>query len=141
MGNHKRFDLYTDGASRGNPGNGGIGAVLYDEDGNVYASAKEFLGVCTNNEAEYRALILGLTEALKRRCRNLSIFMDSELLVRQIQGIYKVKNKNLQNLMQEVRKLLSFLDDYSVQHVERSRNAEADRLANEAIDEALAGNR
>ncbi len=136
MVKNKRFDLYTDGASRGNPGNGGVGVVLYDEDGNVFATAKEFLGVCTNNEAEYKALILGLNEALKRKCRDLSIFLDSELLVRQINGIYRVKNKNLQGLMKEIRKLLSFLDEYTVKHVERSKNRVADQLANDAIDEA-----
>ncbi|MCD6152929.1 MAG: ribonuclease HI family protein [Syntrophobacterales bacterium] len=136
MAKNKRFDLYTDGASRGNPGNGGIGVVLYDEDGNVFATAKEFIGVCTNNEAEYKALILGLNEALKRKCRDLSIFLDSELLVRQINGIYRVKNKNLQDLMKEIRKLLSFLDKYTVRHVGRSRNRVADQLANDAIDEA-----
>lgn len=140
MVKNKRFDLYTDGASRGNPGNGGIGVVLYDEDGNVFATAKEFLGVCTNNEAEYRALILGLNEALKRKCRGLSIFLDSELLVRQINGIYRVKNKNLQCLMKEVRKLLSFLDEYTVEHVKRSKNKVADQLANDAIDEAQGQN-
>ena len=134
------FSLYSDGASRGNPGNGGAGAVLYDRSGNVVATAKLFLGLCTNNEAEYRALILGLEEALKRGVRDLGIFLDSELLVRQIEGIYRVKNRNLQGLMQEVRKLLSFLDAYRVEHVERGRNQMADSLANEAIDEALHSN-
>ncbi|MBN2514784.1 MAG: ribonuclease HI family protein [Deltaproteobacteria bacterium] len=137
MVGHKRFVLYTDGASRGNPGNGGVGVALYDADGNIHATAKKFLGTCTNNEAEYKALILGLEESLKRKCRRLSIFLDSELLVRQINGVYKVKNKNLQSLMQKVRKLLSFLDEYTVEHVERSKNKVADRLANDAIDEAL----
>jgi ribonuclease HI len=137
MVNHKSFVLYTDGASRGNPGNGGAGIALYDEDGNIHATAKRFLGTCTNNEAEYKALILGLEESLKRKCRKLSIFLDSELLVRQINGIYKVKNKNLQDLMKEVRKLLSFFDEYTVEHVNRSKNKVADQLANDAIDEAL----
>jgi ribonuclease HI len=134
------FNLYSDGASRGNPGNGGGGAVLYDESGAVIATVKRYLGVCTNNEAEYRALMLGLEEALRRGIKNLKIFLDSELLVRQIEGIYRVKNQNLQGLMHEVRKLLSLLDTYNVEHVAREKNKMADSLANEAIDEALRSN-
>ncbi|MCX5844940.1 MAG: ribonuclease HI family protein [Deltaproteobacteria bacterium] len=131
------FNLFTDGACRGNPGQGGAGAVLVDEKGNIFAMAKNSLGLCTNNIAEYRALILGLEEALKRRCRRLHIFLDSELLVNQINGTYKVKNENLKVLMHDVKKLLSQFDSYTVEHVARSKNHIADRLANEAIDEAL----
>ena len=131
------FNLFTDGACRGNPGQGGAGAVLVDEKGHIFATAKNSLGLCTNNIAEYRALILGLEEALKRRCRRLHIFLDSELLVNQINGKYKVKNENLKVLMHDVKKLLSDFDSYTVEHVARSKNHIADRLANEAIDEAL----
>jgi len=131
------FNLFTDGACRGNPGQGGAGAVLVDEKGNIFATAKNSLGLCTNNIAEYRALILGLEEALKRRCRSLHIFLDSELLVNQINGTYKVKNENLKVLMHDVKKLLSDFDSYTVEHIARSKNHIADRLANEAIDEAL----
>jgi len=130
------FNLYTDGACRGNPGSGGAGAVLLDENGNAVASVKKFLGLCTNNVAEYRALILGLEEAINRRCRIVHIFLDSELLVRQINGVYKVKDETLKVLMREVRRLLTALDEYTVEHVGRSQNHMADRLANEAIDEA-----
>jgi ribonuclease HI/probable phosphoglycerate mutase len=131
------LNLYTDGASRGNPGHGGAGAALTDTKGAVVATAKKYLGQCTNNVAEYRALIMGLEEALKIHCRRLRIFLDSELLVNQINGSYRVKNENLKGLMQEVRKLLSFLDGYTVQHIGRSGNHLADGLANEAIEEAL----
>jgi len=131
------LNLYSDGACRGNPGYGGAGAVLMDKEGNVVASTKEFLGLCTNNVAEYRALILGLEDALKRHCRKLHIFLDSELLVRQINGVYKVRDENLKVLMKEIRRLLSFLDEYKVEHIDRSLNSMADRLANEAIDGAL----
>ena len=131
------LNLYTDGACRGNPGQGGAGAVLVDESGNIFATIKNSLGLCTNNIAEYKALILGLEEALKRKCRRLHIFLDSELLVNQINGQYKVKNENLKILMRDVRKLLSYFDSYTVKHIDRSHNNIADRLANEAIDEAL----
>jgi len=131
------FNLYADGACRGNPGQGGAGAVLMDENGNIVATAKYSLGLCTNNIAEYKALILGMDEALKRQCRHLHIFLDSELLVNQINGTYKIKNENLKVLMRDVRKLLSYFDSYTVEHIDRSRNNIADRLANEAIDEEL----
>ncbi len=108
-----------------------------DEEGNVLAAVKNYLGLCTNNIAEYRALILGLEEALKIKCRRLHIYLDSELLTNQINGSYKVKNENLKALMRDVRKLLSYFDSYTVEHIDRSQNHLADRLANEAIDEAL----
>lgn len=135
----KTFFLFTDGACRGNPGYGGAGAVLTAEDGQVVATAKRFLGHCTNNIAEYRALILGLEEAIKVGCTSLSIFMDSELLVRQLQGVYRVKNPALVPLMGDVRALLARFDSWQVGHVPRSENALADRMANDAIDEALKG--
>ena len=133
----KVLSLFTDGACRGNPGAGGAGAVLMDSDGAVVSTVKKFLGHCTNNIAEYRALILGLEEALRRGCRSIAIFMDSELLVRQIQGIYRVKNPVLIPLMGEVRALLDRFDTWEVTHVPRRDNALADDLANEAIDEAM----
>lgn len=133
----KTINLYTDGACRGNPGDGGAGVVLFDEDGRVVATAKKFLGICTNNEAEYGALILGLKEALKSKHKNIRIFLDSELLVRQINGVYRVKNSRLKELMKDVRKYLSMFDGYTVGHVPRSGNKMADRLANEAIDDEV----
>ncbi len=132
----ERF-LYTDGACRGNPGLGGAGAVLTDQDGRTLASSKKFIGHCTNNIAEYRALILGLNMALDQKIAELSIRLDSELLVRQIEGTYRVKNPSLQPLMTEIRSLLDRFDDWQVRHVPRSENAMADQLANEAIDEGL----
>jgi ribonuclease HI len=129
-------NLYSDGACRGNPGQGGAGAVLVDETGEIVATVRRSLGHCTNNIAEYRALILGLEEALKKRYGRLNIFLDSELLVNQIKGSYKVKNENLKILMFEVRKLLSYFDSYRIEHIDRSQNHMADKLANEAIDEA-----
>jgi len=133
----KCLSLFTDGACRGNPGNGGAGAVLVGENGQVVSTAKRFLGHCTNNIAEYQALILGLEEALGRGATAISIYLDSELLVRQIQGVYRVKNPTLKPLMADVRALLDRFDAWQIAHVPRSENAMADKLANEAIDEAL----
>jgi len=135
----KRLSLFTDGACRGNPGNGGAGAVLVGDNGEVIATAKRFLGHCTNNIAEYEALILGLEKALGNGATAISIYLDSELLVRQIQGVYRVKNPALKPLMTGVRALLYRFDTWQVAHVPRSENAIADRLANEAIDEAVTG--
>jgi ribonuclease HI/probable phosphoglycerate mutase len=133
----KRLSLFTDGACRGNPGNGGAGAVLVGEKGEVVSTAKRFLGHCTHNIAEYQALILGLGESLGRGATAISIYLDSELIVRQIQGVYRVKNPTLKPLMADVRALLDRFDTWQVAHVPRSENAVADKLANEAIDEAL----
>ena len=126
--------LYSDGACRGNPGVGGAGAVITDAEGSVIWEGKEYLGHCTNNIAEYKALILGLKGALAEGYKNLEVYLDSELLANQINGSYRVKNENLKVLMNEVRSLLTSFDSIQVKHVLRSRNSHADRLANLAID-------
>jgi len=133
----KFLSLFTDGACRGNPGSGGAGAVLVGRSGEVVTTAKRFLGHCTNNIAEYRALILGLEEALGCGATAISIYLDSELLVRQIQGVYRVKHPTLKPLMTEILALLDRFDTWQIAHVPRSENALADKLANEAIDDAL----
>jgi len=130
----QNYRLYSDGACRGNPGEGGAGAVITDDKGKVIWEGKEYLGHCTNNIAEYKALILGLRGALASGCKKLDVYLDSELLARQINGAYRVKNENLKVLMQDVRSLLSCFDSIQVKHVLRSHNAQADRLANLAID-------
>lgn len=129
--------LFTDGASRGNPGHAGAGAVLYKEDGEELRWSS-YLGICTNNVAEYRALLLGLQEACNRGCTHVALFLDAELVVRQLQGHYKVKHEHLQPLYREVCHLLKSLADWSVAHVPRSSNTVADSLANEGIDQARA---
>ena len=126
--------LYSDGACRGNPGVGGAGAVITDAQGRVIWEGKEYLGHCTNNIAEYKALILGLKGALAEGYKNLEVYLDSELLANQINGSYRVKNENLKVLMNEVRGLLTSFDAIEVKHVLRSSNSHADRLANLAID-------
>ena len=109
--------------------------MIADASDRILWEGKEYFGHCTNNIAEYKALILGLKGALAGGWRNVEIYMDSELLANQINGSYKVKNENLKILMQDVRKLLSSLESARVRHVPRCRNATADRLANLAIDE------
>jgi len=106
-----------------------------DSADHIIWEGKEYLGHCTNNIAEYRALMLGLKGALDNGFNTLDVYLDSELLANQINGSYKVKNPNLKILMEDVRKLLSSFQSISVKHVFRCHNARADRLANLAIDE------
>jgi ribonuclease HI len=131
----KSYKLYSDGACRGNPGIGGAGAVITDANENILWEGKQYLGHCTNNIAEYKALILGLKSALQNGYKNIEVYLDSELLARQINGAYKVKNENLKELMREIRPLLSSFESVKVTHVARCHNARADKLANLAIDE------
>ena len=135
--NHSVYTLYTDGASRGNPGQAGIGAVLYDGEGHVAATRKAYIGRKTNNEAEYYALITGLEEARNHPCEKLCIFLDSELLVRQITGVYRIKSPSLKPLFMRVKELLSTFPSYEISHVRREKNTVADGLANEAIDDEI----
>jgi len=126
--------LYVDGASRGNPGPAGAGAVLYGPQGEKRAEEFRYLGETTNNVAEYQALLLGLELALKHGVKSLSIYADSQLMVRQLLGAYQVKKPHLLPLWQKVREELQKLDAYGISHLDRSFNYEADRLARQAID-------
>jgi ribonuclease HI/probable phosphoglycerate mutase len=126
--------LYTDGASRGNPGLAGAGAVILDEAGHELLAEAEYLGTCTNNAAEYQALILGLQSARTLGCSRLHVFLDSELIVRQVTGRYKVKNATLKPLFSQVQKLLKEFKGYTIAHVPREKNKRADELANQGID-------
>ncbi len=131
----QRLILRTDGASRGNPGQAAAGVVIEREDGSQLAVGKLYLGTLTNNQAEYRALILGLKSVAQYAPSAVAVFMDSELVVRQMTGEYKVNNGPLLELHQEARALAQALPQVTFTHVLRGRNAVADRLANEAIDE------
>ncbi len=131
-----RYRLYTDGGARGNPGPAGIGARLLTPDGDVAEELGDFIGRATNNVAEYQALLSGLEMALDRGVERLDVFLDSELVVRQVNGQYKVKDAGLKPLHQQACLLLSRFHDVQVRHVRREQNAEADRLVNEAIDAA-----
>ena len=128
--------LRVDGGSRGNPGPGAIGAVLEDSDGRVLETVSRVIGVCTNNVAEYRALLAGLEIAQKAGAQELEVLADSELLVKQVRGEYRVKNAGLKPLHEEAMGRLRQFRRVSVRHVRREENAEADRLVNKALDEA-----
>jgi len=125
---------YIDGGSRGNPGPAGYGVLVVDEHGQTLASLSEPLGIRTNNVAEYSALIAALKFALSKQCLQLKVFADSELLVRQINGVYRVKNLDLKALFEQARSLIVGLKSFSIHHIPREQNSEADRLANLAMD-------
>jgi ribonuclease HI len=125
---------HSDGGARGNPGPAGYGVVIKDESGAKLAALSEYLGHQTNNFAEYQGLIAALEYALQHGPKALKVISDSELLVRQIKGIYKVKNAVLQDLHGRAKELIAQLDWFSIGHAFREQNQEADQLANEAMD-------
>lgn len=126
--------IFTDGGARGNPGPAGIGAVLYDEHKIMVAEISEYLGVATNNQAEYKALIAALKKAQELGVSELDCYLDSELVVKQLKHEYKVKNKDLAPLFLIIHNLSLNFQKISYTHIPRERNKEADRLANEAMD-------
>ncbi len=127
-------EIYVDGASRGNPGESGAGALIKEHGGKTLVRLRRHLGVMTNNMAEYRALLLGLKEARELGAVSVRVFADSELIVKQIRGDYRVKSDSLKALYAEAANLVACFDSFSITHIPREKNAEADRLANEAID-------
>ena len=137
------YRAYTDGASRGNPGEAGIGIFVTDEEGTCVLSLHGFIGICTNNVAEYTALVTLLEHvtqdsfpAAGSDTTRLAIHADSELMVRQVTGAYRVRDKGLKPYHARVRRLLADLPfPYSILHIPREENREADRLANLGIDE------
>jgi ribonuclease HI len=131
--------LYCDGASRGNPGPSGAGVVFFDKNGEQIFELSTFLDNATNNEAEYKALIRGLSAAADIGIKSVEIFLDSELVVNQLLGTYKVRNPRLLQLFEEAMTRLRLFDEYAIFHVSRELNHKADRLANEAIDRGLRG--
>jgi ribonuclease HI len=124
----------VDGGARGNPGPAAIAAVVQDEDGEVLEERSEAIGEATNNVAEYRALLLGIQRAAALGAGSLELVGDSELIVRQVNGEYKVKDENLRELYEQVREALGQISEWSIRHVRREENAEADRLVNEVLD-------
>jgi ribonuclease HI len=127
--------VHIDGGARGNPGPSGYGVFIQDENLQPVASLKRYLGHQTNNFAEYSALLAALEYALQNDLRALQVYSDSELLVRQVNGIYKVNSPGLRPLFDQAKALIRKLDWFRIDHVRREQNKDADRLANLAMDE------
>ena len=130
---------FVDGASRGNPGEAGCGVVFKDAEGATLAELSRPLGEATNNVAEYEAFITAVEEAVRRGWLDLKVFADSELMVRQLTGVYRVRNPGLKELYDKALSLCRALERWSIEHVGRGGNVRADELANHAIEEALKG--
>lgn len=128
--------IFTDGASRNNPGESGVGIYIL-RDGEPYAQIARYLGTTTNNIAEYTAAIIGLERAVQAGAKRVSLFADSELMVKQLNGQYKVKNEGLKPLHAKAKELIARIGSVAVQYIPREKNKEADALANRAIDEKI----
>ncbi len=127
----------VDGAARGNPGEAGCGAVIFDETGRVLEELCRYLGHATNNVAEYQGLLMGVEGVLRLGGKRLRVQSDSELMVRQLNGLYRVKDDKLRRLYKKALDLLHRLKAYRIIHVAREHNRLADQLANRAIDDVL----
>ncbi len=139
----KSVNVFTDGASRGNPGSASIGIVIKDDKGNEIRNHKKFIGEFTNNSAEYTALIesVRLLKTISKDFDEINFFSDSELMVKQINGKYKIKNPDMKKLSLEFWKEIKSLNiKFSISHVSRDKNKLADKLANEALDEHIKSN-
>jgi ribonuclease HI len=128
-----RLNLYIDGASKGNPGMAGAGIWMTNKEGKKLLGISRYLGHKTNNQAEYWALLIGLREAQRWGLGSIHIFTDSELIARQVNGVYRVKDLNLKGLHREVMENLKAFSSFEIESIPREENREADRLANEAI--------
>ena len=128
--------MNVDGGARGNPGPAAIGVVVRNDDGAVVEQVGETIGETTNNVAEYRALLRGLELASAHGATEVELIGDSELVVRQIEGRYKVKNAGMKELHAQAKAALADFDSWSIRHVKRAQNADADELVNEALDNA-----
>jgi len=129
-----KLSIFTDGAARGNPGPAGIG-ILIKQENKILAEIADYIGETTNNIAEYSAFIRGLEEAVKLKAKEIAVFCDSELLVKQIKGEYRVKNNGLIPLFIRARALMDNFKKIDLKHIPREQNKEADRLANLGIDQ------
>jgi ribonuclease HI len=130
----KKIFINVDGASRGNPGPAAIGVTLKDEKSQLVSSISEPIGLTTNNQAEYKALIAGLKKSIKLGANQVEVRSDSELIVRQMLGIYRVKKEELKPLQEEARKLAGSFSSFKIVAIPREQNKEADKLANLALD-------
>jgi len=129
----KRVVIHADGASLGNPGPAAIGATIKDEQGRLITTISQGIGRTTNNQAEYRAVIAALEKAIELGAKQVDIKLDSQLVVRQINGQYRVKNAALKPLYQRVKHLQSLLGGFTITHIPRQQNTEADNLAHMAL--------
>ncbi len=130
----KKIFLYTDGGSRGNPGPAGIGVIILDSAKKKIRQLYKYIGETTNNIAEYSALLQGLEAALDLNAEEIVVYMDSELLARQLNGEYKVKNSDIKVLFEKALNMLKKFKSFEIRHIERSKNKEADKLVNKAIN-------
>ncbi|MES2220477.1 MAG: ribonuclease HI family protein [Acidobacteriota bacterium] len=128
---------YTDGGSRGNPGPSGYGVVIQGEDGTILGELSEFLGMRTNNVAEYSGLLAALEFALAKGHPRLRVVSDSELMVKQIRGQYRVQSPDLRPLYEEAKRRIARLEAFQIEHVLRGKNKKADELANQAMDRGM----
>lgn len=131
------YKIWTDGGSRGNPGPCGAGGLIKDSTGVVVAEVSEYLGIQTNNYAEYKALLLTLNRAVQLQIKNVIVYSDSKLVVEQMKGKWKVKNENIIPLHKEVSNIISYFDSIDFIHIPRRFNKEADALANKAMDSVI----
>lgn len=129
--------IHTDGASRGNPGKAGIGVAIFDKEYHLVEEVSRFIGKATNNVAEYKAMILAAQKAIVYNAKEVTFKTDSELLVRQVNGVYRVKSSNILFLYNELKALLEKIPAWKIQHVRREENVLADALANQGIDTLL----
>ena len=141
MDNHVWWTLFSDGGARGNPGPAAGAAVLINPAGNVRETRGKYLGTSTNNTAEYQGLILGLEMALVAGVTHLHVYTDSQLVARQVEGIYRAKNPNVAKLLQRVQQLRKQFAAVSFAHVKREENSAADRVVNDTLDEYVVKNR
>ncbi|MCK5509932.1 ribonuclease HI family protein [Candidatus Parcubacteria bacterium] len=133
---HKKIKIYTDGGARGNPGPAGVGVVVYDEKDNIIDTKSEYIGEATNNQAEYRAVIVAMELIIKYEVDEINFFLDSELVVKQLNREYKVKNKGLAPLFVKIYNNMFKYKKVTFTHIRREFNKEADKLANIAMDNA-----
>jgi len=131
---NKRLIIYTDGGSRGNPGPAGAGIVIFDSKKKKVKELCKYLGETTNNNAEYNALICGLEEARSLGAEEVVVKIDSELVAKQLNGEYRVKNADIKPLFEKALAALKYFKSFKVEHIDRSKNKEADKLANKAIN-------
>jgi len=137
-GEESRLVIYIDGASKGNPGRAGAGVWITDGEGRKVSEVSRYLGHKTNNQAEYWAFLLALREAERLRGEHIQIFTDSELVERQIKGVYRVKDLGLRALHERVLQDLKTFSSFEIESIPREENKEADRLANQAIEKRMA---